>query len=46
MGILLDGIAAVQAEDREQLTRGCEALRAYSHSMDLAADHLASIREI
>ena len=46
MGILLDGISAVQAGVREQLTRGCEALRAYSHSMDLAADHLASIREI
>ncbi|MGA1104783.1 MAG: hypothetical protein ACO3T7_14255 [Pseudomonadales bacterium] len=45
MGLLLDGISAVQAGDREQLTRSCEALRAYSHSMALAADHLESIGE-
>jgi len=43
MGLLLDGISAVQAGDREQLTRSCEALRAYSHSMALAAEHLESI---
>jgi len=43
MGLLLDGISAVQAGDREQLTRSCDALRAYSHSMAVAAEHLESI---
>ena len=43
MGLLLDGISAVQAGDVAQLKQSCQHLREYSHSIALAADHLESI---
>ena len=43
MGLLLDGIAAAHTQDAAALEQCCQALRQLSHSMETAADRLASL---